>query len=282
MRMSQAHSKAKPAVFIALLLSPQTVSPSPEKRLLDLRQEQSIAKHAPDPSSPPDFRPGGFSTGTTFTHRDPANGIPPLPSSAELQLATWPSYPVPSAFRNERPGGMVRRNGHRRPRKQRRRIGLGVQRTNFGRGPITTPPIPLPHPAGCPPPPSASIPAVILIIDDASAPSESDSGDAADRVPPLPASTKISVVTRPEPAGREPAGRYGGSGLTIFSTAIVVSVFYYWRLRRKVGAEDGGEREGKGMRSVGKDKGRGRDGRRWASGPLPPPSPPEQLAAAKE
>ncbi|KAL9584141.1 MAG: hypothetical protein Q9212_002300 [Teloschistes hypoglaucus] len=48
MRMSKAHVKAIPAVFIALLLSPQTVSPSPERRLLDLRQEQPIAKHPQD------------------------------------------------------------------------------------------------------------------------------------------------------------------------------------------------------------------------------------------
>ncbi|KAI4252923.1 MAG: hypothetical protein LQ352_003995, partial [Teloschistes flavicans] len=48
MRISKAHLNAIYALFTALLLNPRTVSPSLEKRILHLRQEQPNAKYAPD------------------------------------------------------------------------------------------------------------------------------------------------------------------------------------------------------------------------------------------
>ncbi|KAL8780573.1 MAG: hypothetical protein Q9194_000844 [Teloschistes cf. exilis] len=269
MRMSQAHSKAKPAVFIALLLSPQTVSPSPEKRLLDLRQEQSIAKHAPGSVKIQAHLQTFVLEGSRPEPRSPIETPPteylPYPPPPNYSWPPGPHTQYPPPSETNAPAGWYGGTGTGGQGNSGAGSASGSSAQTSGAVQSLHLPslfhIPLDVLLLILPPFLLSFSSSMMRPPRARATAETPPTEFL----PYPPPPKYQWLPGQSPQVENP--RVGMAAADSPSS---------------VGAEDGGEREGKGMRSVGKDKGRGRDGRRWASGPLPPPSPPEQLAAAKE
>ncbi|KAI4205294.1 MAG: hypothetical protein LQ350_000617 [Teloschistes chrysophthalmus] len=245
MRMSQAHSKAIPAVFIALLLSPQTVSPSSEKRLLDLRQEQPIAKH------PPGFDPQTLILkGSRPEPRSPVETPPteylPYPPPPNYSWPPGPHTQYPPPSETNAPAGWYGGTGT----GGQGNSGAGSASGSSAQTSAAVPSLRLPS--------LFHIPLDVLLLllrPFLLPPSSSMTHPLRARTPvETPPSEYLPYPSPPNyqwPLGQSPrdqnprAGWYGGSGLTVFSTAVVMSWFWYLRLRRKAGAGDGGEREGK-------------------------------------